>query len=464
MARRSGCMASLVIGALSLAGGISSASAQGLWEGPYSLPLPGIHAILLPASGNVLLFSYPLSGGGSDAYVFNPTTLGLTQYPTSEDIFCGGQHLTKDGRVLVNGGSSAGVGETKALYFDEATGFVPAPTMNTARWYPSIVRLANGNLLTLSGLDENGNLNDAVEILKPLTGWRRLRRADLFLDLYPMAFLAPSTQVVVVGPQPATVALDVATRTWTYVASSSSYHFSGCALPLPPYPGRYLVSGGIDALGADLSLCEVLDLNDLTPAWRTVGAMKRKRFHHNTVLLPDGTVLATGGARYGSGGNEVGVLPSELFDPATEVWTLMASMARARLYHSTAILLRDGRVLTCGGDGEFSAEIYSPDYLFRGARPTLTSVPPSAGYGQPITVGSDQAGDITGAVLMAPGAVTHSHNTAQLYVELGFVQSSATTLDVTMPATKAVAQPGWYLLFLLNSSGVPSVGEFLRLQ
>jgi hypothetical protein len=145
-------------------------------------------------------------------------------------------------------------------------------------------------------------------------------------------------------------------------------------------------------------------------------------------------------------------------------------MQIARVYHSIALLLPDGRVLV-GGSGEFgtgtidqlNAEIYSPPYLFKGARPTVTSAPSALTYNTPFTVQTPNAATISSAALLKLGAVTHAFNQDQRYVPLTFT-AAAGSLNLQAPANSNLAPPGYYMLFLVNSSGVPSVANFVQLS
>jgi hypothetical protein len=194
------------------------------------------------------------------------------------------------------------------------------------------------------------------------------------------------------------------------------------------------------------------------------------RGHHNLTLLPDGTVLVTGGGRTTDGTNLAeAVYEAELWSPVTETWTTMAPMQIPRLYHSTALLLPDGRILSAGG-GRFnpieidqpSAEIYSPPYLFRGPRPTIAAAPTTVQYGTTFFVGTPDATSIARVTLVRPGAVTHSVNMDQRFLNLTF-QQAAGGLEVQAPANPTLAPPGYYMLFLVNTGGVPAVATFVSL-
>src|SRR5262249_61144763 len=141
-------------------------------------------------------------------------------------------------------------------------------------------------------------------------------------------------------------------------------------------------------------------------------AFPRRR--HNVVILADGTLLAVGGTRQADLEDQA-ILPAELWDPATEQWRTVASMTEARMYHSAAALLPDGRVLSAGGEatGRLHAQVYSPPYLFKGARPTITSSPATPSYGSTFTISTPKAAPVGPAPVIRPHAVTHAVGTYQ---------------------------------------------------
>jgi hypothetical protein len=232
-----------------------------------------------------------------------------------------------------------------------------------------------------------------------------------------------------------------------------------------------MVVGG----GAPTNTAEVINLftfpqkiEDVDPPWRLVGSMASARRQMTATILPDGTVMASGGTS-GPGFNDVTrpVLAAEIWDPNTEVWTTMASQTIGRFYHSWTLLLPDGRVLSAGGNtpGPITQnEIYSPPYLFKGPRPTITSAPDNVTYAQWFTVMTPDASSIQRATLIRLGAVTHAFDQNQRFNEMIFNDSVPGGLSVRMVTSRNQAPPGHYMLFLLNNQGVPSVGKILQLQ
>jgi len=286
--------------------------------------------------------------------------------------------------------------------------------------------------------------------------------------------------------------LNWSSMSWSDAELAAAYPFSrtypgqgsSVLLPLrptddPPYRALVLVVGGGGADPQDLNVetpatntAELLDLGESPPAWHFTAAMGQPRVMLDATLLPDGTVLVTGGSA--TGRSDMGidpVLPIELFDSVSESWTTLAEMHTPRSYHSTAILLPSAQVLIGGNDFLFNLppydypehrlEVFSPPYLFRGARPSLAAVPATVGHGTILVVSVSQP--IATAVLMRPGSVTHSFNMEQRLIGLAIAGQAGDQLTLESPPNANIAPPGYYLLFVLNADGVPSEAAFLQL-
>jgi hypothetical protein len=189
--------------------------------------------------------------------------------------------------------------------------------------------------------------------------------------------------------------------------------------------------------------------------------MQYARHHANAVLLPDGKVGIFGGTAIDNEPAQA-VYAAEIYDPATNNWTTMASNQRPRIYHSTAILLPDGRVLASGTDGEFTSELYSPPYLFAGPRPAISQAPGSFGYSSNIVVNTPQSADIEKVMLIKNTTVTHSVNMEQRAIQLDFQEGVGESLRINAPPNANIAPPGYYMLFLVDGNGVPSVASMVR--
>jgi hypothetical protein len=206
----------------------------------------------------------------------------------------------------------------------------------------------------------------------------------------------------------------------------------------------------------------MIDLSALMPGWTALPNLNVPRPDQCTaVLLPDGKVFLAGGVT-GSPG------PAEIFDPAHPAagWALCGLMKYRRGYHSSNILLADGSVLMGGdppgGGGPTPHERYFPAYYFQ-PRPVITNAPASTAHGAPFTIQTPDAASIAEVVLLRPGFTTHGFNMSQRFVGCVITGSAAASIQVQSPADGTIAPPGYYLLFIVNGSRVPSLGRWIRL-
>jgi len=439
-------------------------SRQGEWSALFPWPNRSVHATLLP-DGRVYFISY--YGESTQPYVWDPGSNTFTTTSPSYALFCAGHTPLADGRVILLGGHIADhVGYAHAAIYDPLTnGLVPLPDMNAGRWYPTATTLANGDVLVVGGdIDNGGEVNTLPQVFQMSTQtWRDLSTAQLALPLYPNMMLAPNGNVFAAGPSAQSRYLDPSgTGAWSNVATTKFWPRSRDYGPAVLYgAGKVAIFGGSDPPTAT---AEIIDLNAATPAWQFTGNMQFARRQHDAVILPDGKILIVGGSSADGFDTETSpVLATEMWDPATGQFTVMANIAVYRGYHSTAVLLTDGRVLSAGGNvGGPNAQIFSPPYLFAGARPTISSAPAAADYGQTVFVGTPDVDSISKVTLVRPTSVTHTNNMNSGFLELGFTKT-ATGLDVTMPANANLAPPGYYMLFILNGSGVPSLASMVQI-
>ena len=272
-------------------------------------------------------------------------------------------------------------------------------------------------------------------------------------------------RVLVAGPLRGDVGLlNPAGWTWSSVPQLGGDHYYGSGVLLPDGPSG---SSKVMLIAGDQSAAtEVLDAENLGAGWSPRAPLPQTRRNANSVLTPDGAIITIGG-------NALDNFTTPRFDalrydPAANTWTSLAAQAESRGYHSTALLLPDGRIVSAGDDGPSGGggqsdeiEVFSPPYLFKGARPVIGSAPDQVAYGATFAVGTLDT-DIASAVLVAPGAVTHSNDMHQRLIPLTMTPSTG-GLTLTAPATAAIAPPGYYMLFLVNAQGVPSVAKFVKL-
>ncbi len=415
------------------------------------------------------------------ATVYDPINNSHTdvQLDTGYNIFCSGFASLPDGDVFIAGGNADqflnGIVQTHTFNpFDES--WTIGPPMNYARWYPAVTPLPNGEMLITGGGFATSEVRETDGQIRQLTSGSQnyWNNRD-----YPWLQTAPDGRVAFIGPNNQLGYVTTSgTGAWQSTTQRDSF-YRGYGSYVMYDVGKVLVAGGGSGSTNQRSAV-IIDLDTDTVA--NTGDMANRRRQHDLTVLADGTVLATGGFASNAGLVDLNnsVFAAELWDPATGQWTTLASEARARQYHSTALLLPDGRVMSAGGgicgacqaNGyiQKNAQFFSPPYLFKSDgsgqladRPSITAAPNAINYDNPFTVQSPQANDIQKVAFVRNGSVTHSQNMEQRYMPLSFtVQNGALQIDA--PANANIAPPGYYMLFLIDSAGVPSVAEMVNIQ
>ncbi|HWT23424.1 MAG TPA: Ig-like domain-containing protein, partial [Solirubrobacteraceae bacterium] len=446
------------------------------------------------------------------------------------NIYCGGASLMADGRVLVTGGyldfdetrpnyvNNRGLNHTwvfdpwaKAWTRTENLGGGnDTSSIAGGRWYPSQLLMPDGRSAIFGGITETGTaLNYNVEVYDPrkpggdaldtlsgrVTGVGAGGTDEFF---YSHVFWMPSGRGYVVGPArwnsfffglPAPLNF---TQTDAPEPRLERSYGTGVLLPLnrDSTAGRVLLAGGMshpnrddnpanDVPGAHnyyrLPATNTTEsFGEGAASWTADAPLNRPRAHLNTVLLPDGRLVTVGG---GAGGNNLYAFDParaerqvELFDGTR--WILGPEQAETRAYHSVAVLLPDGSVISAGDDNPNATdanpqldtyEIYKPPYFFRGTRPAITSAPQTGSYGGTIRVAATSATPIARAVLVAPGAATHAVDMSQRLVATTATTVGPNAYDIRMPANTNVAPPGHYMLFVVDDQGRPSAASWLAI-
>lgn len=490
-----------------------------------------IHAALLPTN-QILMFGgsehnpdqndngqvdnsrlFNLAGGTLIETIGSPTT----------DVFCAGHSMLSDGRVLVAGGTREWgggheghghtlnfLGEHGSWLYHPRTrqwrrvrdmNFEPGRSEGGGRWYPTLVTLANGESLAVAGhpfqTDSRHN-NDSPERYSPAADWWWLlggERLDVGVRsrYYPRFHLLPDGNVFFSSPVSGNC------RVWNPFTGTTvggpigapggalydeSWDFQSTLLPLLPedgYKARVMVCGSTNA--------RRIDLSQASPAWqdtagRSGAAAGRQRRFACSVILPTGDVFVTGGINNSISDGDA-VREGELYSPginwntgqysAAESWTSADAATVTRNYHSTALLMPNGRVWTAGssknagaGDptsvGEMRIELFLPPYDGNAARPQITDAPASAGYGQTFEIGCPQSAQIRRVALTRCGSVTHAFDSDQRYVGLTFFRGEGDRLRVTAPPNSRIAPPGYYLLWVLDNNHLPcQEARFIRI-
>ena len=417
----------------------------------------------------------PLTGNFSDP-----------QFP-SVNIFCAGHTWLPDGRLLVVGGQDPlgnYFGEPVADIYDPYTGQwasrdpnVPdVPAMNAGRWYPSATTMGNGDVLVLSG-DTTAPFNSDRNLLPQLydyktNTWRSLHGADgNHLPLYPRTFAGPNgTAAMLSNWSNETQILDTSgDGSWQTIDRTLDNNLNNYGPAVMYDAGKIAYIGGGHSPTQNISL---LDLNDEMPEWRYASqGMAQPRRQNDATILADGTVLISGGSSVEGWNDPNGsVAAAEIWDPITQDIRQVAEASSVyRGYHSTAVLLPDGRVLITGGDHDhggftsnLNAEIYEPPYLHQGSRPAITEAPETVAFGETFFVATPND-NLERAMMIVPSTTTHAQNWSQRAIRLSVTDVEGGVM-LTMPTDSHQAPPGNYMLFLVDDTGVPSVSSLVRAE
>ena len=469
---------------------------SGSWSSVVGTPVVPIFQAVLP-NGKILMWD-SVGDNAAESYPVHDFTRAAVWNPADDtykdvrlqgsNIFCAGfAHLT-NGNILVAGGNADqqldGTVQTHVFDWQTET-WSRGKDMAAARWYPAVAEMANGEETIIGGGPATAEVYQTNGAIRPLPNFTKYSAR-----LYPFMGSRPDTQLGFFGPYgtaysvttsgdgaiTTTVTRDAITRDY---GSYSTYDI-GKSL---------IVGGGVITEGGQAKVptrtAVVLNANSgAAPTVTATGSLSIGRRQMNATLLADGSVLATGGMSSAATNGLVdlnnAVTSAERWNPATGQWTVLSSAARIRQYHSTAALLPDGRVMTGGGGVcgvcmttgylEKNIEYFTPPYLYKhdgsgqlATRPAISAAPATVAVNTTFTVSSPQAATIAKVALVGLGDVTHSIDQGQRYVPLKF-SVSGTTLTVTGPPTGGVAPPGYYMLFAVDSAGVPSTARIVQVS
>jgi len=487
-----------------------------------------------PNGGEAALWDPKLGAGPAaitevDPPLVDPDGPAGPQGPVRAPLYCSGQTLLPNGAVLAAGGNLVWPGAdpndpyTAYAGADFVYSFDPwserwraQPSMQGGRWYPSQVPLPDGRTGILGGFGEKApgaSLNNTVETFTPAAApggvgaVRKVGAGTAFLTaLYPHLTTLPDGKVLMSGPGAGDYGIldfparGKVSRAYLPTAPDGFNRVGSNAVLLPAGPrGGWSVRqiGGFDdtrpvdpQAAPEQMRYQALATTVTTDGRKRVSRMTERlpspRSYGNTVLLPDGSMVEVGGGngRSAAEGSYEAIEADkrvQVYDPASGRWRLGPNQREYRTYHSTALLLPDGRVFSAGDDyhptepvpdspGYYrssrgdTAEIYRPGYLFDGPRPTIRRAPKRLGYGDDFEVRTG-GGRVTEAVLMSPGATTHGADMGQRRVALRVRDRlrGGRGLSLRAPANSRIAQPGYYMLFVLTEGGTPSIARWVRL-
>ncbi|RKF43489.1 RICIN domain-containing protein [Paraburkholderia fungorum] len=468
------------------------------WTAPITLPIIPVAAANLP-DGTVLVWSADsqlnftpgeVTPGNTYTAIFNPTTGTSKQVlvtNTGHDMFCPGIVNLPDGRIYVTGGSSS---DLTSFYTPSTHAWTSGDLMNIPRAYQGSVTLSNGSVFLVGG-SWNGPLGGKTgETWTSGSGWQ-LNSAitdDYILtndaggifraDNHAWLFAVANGRVFHAGPSMAMHWFDTAgagSVTQAGNRGNDNDAMNGNAVMYDI--GKILAVGGAPSYDSSpaTSNATLINISSGTAVTTTLRPMNYQRAFNNSVVLPNGQVVVVGGQTFAQPfSDDTAVLTPELWDPVKQTFSPLAPQAVPRVYHSVALLLPDGRVLSGGGGlcGTCSTnhpniEILTPPYLLNAngsaaSRPTISSVPATAQLGTSIAVAASSG--VKAFALMRLSSATHSVNNEQRRVPVSFTVGTAGEYLVAIPSDPSVVVPGYYMLFALNANGVPSVSKTLLIQ
>lgn len=486
-------------------------------DGRDGVPPPDIVAVHMAMlhTGKVLLFSgdereFATIDKGK-ARVWDPVRRTTTSPALGRNLFCCGHCQMPDGRIFVAGGQSTwqlaahmliawtglvqGADRDVHLFDPGTNAWFRQKDMPFARWYPTCTVMPDGNVLITSGLWAHtyGAVNEDYEIFNTRTLQFDTKQTFLRgIGLYPFQHVLPGGGgTLFVHSRNTTRLWDIAARRWLdgqftlTTPGTRTYPGQGACVLLPLQGdslerARLLMVGGSTGMDPGDSTpatrsAEIFEFDSRNPArakWRPTASLSAHRFMSDATLLADGTVFVSSGAGSGKADHSAGsVRACEVFDPATEGWLPMADAGVDRLYHSTAVLLPDARVVVAGSTGhkfppdqnESRLSIFTPPYLKRGPRPTIEKVSGPQGYGRGIEIFTPDVQRIRSIGLVRLSTVTHTNNMDQRFVGLPIAERLPDRLKTMSPRDATIAPPGWYMLFILDMEGVPSMAKFMRI-
>jgi hypothetical protein len=444
------------------------------------------------------------------------------------DIFCAGHTFLPDGKLLVAGGTYKYDGSVvnakippfsgleHTYIFDPTTlSWQRAHNMKYSRWYPTCIMASDGRIITMAGLSKQFPwvFLSQIEVFSfEKKEWSIMKGSNWRLPLYPRLHLLPNGEIFYAGSfnthyvYPFVVTafpsatFNISSGKWKKIGNPhNKKREEGTTVLLPLLPPKYLarvllIGGGTFQGENAINDVEIIDFSISKPEYQHKGNMRHPRYYNYAVILPDQSILILGGKmgkkghiadhnkkrllrrhdHEGGGGGELphideAVLEPELYKPEEDKWYYMADMKVDRLYHSNAILLPDGRVMTAGSNpdrrmNELRIELFHPPYLFKGARPQINKVAAIINYGNSFEIETDVAENITSVALIRPSVTTHCVNVDQRYVGLEFSLLNSNTLTVSLPTNKNIIPPGYYMIFILNKDRIPSIAKFVHIS
>ncbi|MEU8920944.1 kelch motif-containing protein [Kitasatospora sp. NPDC048545] len=371
--------------------------------------------------------------------------------------------------------------------------YEPVTDMAHARWYPTLTGLGDGRVVTVSGLDDTGEILDgnSNEVYDP-KGKTWTKAPDRYFPTYPAIFLTASGKLFYSGSNGGYGPAEKGRVPGVWDLSDNGFQpvpglrdpeltETSSAVLLPPAQAQKVMvlgGGGVGESPLSTARTDIADLSVAAPSFAPGPDLPAGGTRYlNSVILPDDTVLTTGGSSGYRGRGESDLLKAQVYHPDSNSFTTAAEPGVGRDYHSEALLLPDGRVAVLGSNPLFAdkaetqpggfeqrIEIYTPPYLYRGDRPQVGGAPQAAKLGGTVNVGTSRPDAVATAKLIRPSSVTHVTDVEQRSVALDITGRTADGVSLALPGNPNLLPPGWYMLFLTDAAGTPSVAHWIRVD
>ncbi len=462
----------------------------GVWGSPIDWPLVPVSMSNLP-DGRIMTWSgsergsWPTTEQNYSA-IWDPKTGEFTErLSIGHNMFCAATTMTADGKVFVNGGRNAGNSPWTSLFDWRSNDWQQIENMASGgRWYPTTVQLPDGDMYTTLG---SSTMRDRGERWNAEGGWKvqtGVNWNELVMDPYsghgerawwPILNVAPNGNIFHAGPTPGmnwinpngdgSVQPTSVNQTAWYPKHSAAVMYD---------EGKLLIAGGWKSGSNTQSdnRAMTVDINNATPIIEYTGSMEFARKFHNGVVLPTGEVAVFGGNSSGAKFSDVGATKSvEIWNPQTGLWRTGSEAQIPRTYHSTALIMTDGRVLSAGGGysrpNHLDGEVWSPPYLFNAdgseaQRPSIEAGPESIEVGGNFLVDTSESIDYFSMIKLS--STTHGMNTDLRYLKLDASVQATGKYRIQAHSNANVMTPGYWMLFAVNNAGVPSEAHILKVQ
>ena len=491
----SSCAIGLLFSGLLLSGQVHADATNGAWGPVIAWPHVPVSAANLP-NGKILTWSgserrtWPNTEQTYSA-TWDPATSQFEEilHPT-HNMFCSHLSMAENGDVFVTGGRNGTNSPWTSVFSYQSNSWTQIESMATGgRWYPVTLALPTGEIMTNMGAATNFR---NPEKWSPSNGWEVLNGIDYNAmrttrdgtsgdrRWWANLSVTPDGEVFHFWATDESHLIDtsgVGSFRNANAVSDDPNHGPGVTVQFAE--GKILRAGGNQGswIGAK-DKAFVIDLNTSPPTITATGSMSYRRSYPNLVILPNGEVMAIGGNASGALFNDEGsVLEAEIWNPGTGVWRTVAAMDIPRNYHSTGLLLPDGRVLAAGsGYNDNNAnlaathqdgQVYSPPYLFAPGgglanRPVITSNPGVMVHGGQLGVTATP--NLTRFTMIRMSATTHAVNTDTRFHEVPFVETAPGQYTLSPTSNPNLLISGYWMLFAIDANGVPSEAQVVSVQ